>query len=161
MTVSHQLDAAADLRRQWKANDDRRDKGLAIDQPGVRRFADITYGPAGSPWNLLDVSVPERYLADGADGGTSAPVIISIHGGGWFHGTKQTYQFWAAHMASPASPPSTSPIVCRRTASSPASWTTSPAPSHGWTPTPMTITLTGATCSSSATARAARCCCSI
>ena len=98
--TEEQIAAAADLRRQWKANDDRRDKDLTADRPGVRRFADIAYGPAGSPWNLLDVSVPEKFLVDGADGDTSAPVIISIHGGGWFYGTKQTYRFWAAHMAS-------------------------------------------------------------
>lgn len=87
--------AAREMYKQWKASDDQRDSGLSADVAGVRRFSDIVYGPAGAPWNTLDVSVPEQYLAEGA----AAPVIIHIHGGGWFYGTKHTYEFWAARMA--------------------------------------------------------------
>ncbi len=97
MTASPQaLAAAKAMFAQWRANDDKRDEGLDAEQDGVTRFADIVYGPAGAPWNALDVSVPDQYLADGQ----AAPVIVSIHGGGWFYGTKHTYEFWAAHMAS-------------------------------------------------------------
>lgn len=96
MTASRQALAAAHATsRQWKASDDRRDAGLSADVPGVTRFADIVYGPAGSPWNTLDVSVPTHYL----NGTAAAPVIVSIHGGGWFYGTKHTYEFWASRMA--------------------------------------------------------------
>lgn len=77
-------------RRQWKKNDDLRDSKHSIPE-SIEVIKDISYG-ADNKWNLLDVNRPK---------GTTEklPCIISIHGGGFFYGTKETYQFYAADLA--------------------------------------------------------------
>jgi acetyl esterase/lipase len=79
------------VRQEWKKNDDRRDEGLAPTSPDVERFNDIAYGP-DPKWNLLDVTLPAHATG-------KLPVIINVHGGGWFYGTKETYQFYCMGLA--------------------------------------------------------------
>lgn len=115
LTDEQQAAALAALYQQWKANDDKRDAGLPASIPEVRRFADIPYGD-DPRWNILDVCLPvSRETSEaGASGGTASgsadagtdadasrklPVIVNIHGGGWFYGTKETYQFYALGLA--------------------------------------------------------------
>jgi acetyl esterase/lipase len=45
-------------------------------------FRDIAYVPDGDPAQVLDLVLPEN------SGGAPAPVIVLIHGGGWFAGKK-------------------------------------------------------------------------
>jgi acetyl esterase/lipase len=51
-------------------------------RPGVERLVDIAYGDAGER-NLLDIYRPRKPR----DGGF--PVLLQVHGGGWFTGHKQ------------------------------------------------------------------------
>ena len=55
-------------------------KPFPADPTGVRFTRDISYGPAKR--NVLDVLAPE-------DGRTGCPVLLQIHGGAWFSGTKE------------------------------------------------------------------------
>ncbi len=94
------LAAATAMNIAAKKNDDKRDKGLPLQVPGVVRYDDISYGPAGK-WNLLDIYLPEEYAPQKSDSQhqEAAPVIVSIHGGGWVYGTKETYQFYLMSLA--------------------------------------------------------------
>ncbi|MGJ7437748.1 alpha/beta hydrolase [Streptococcus equinus] len=85
------LKAAKAMNAICKENDDKRDAGLPHDIPEVERFDDIAYGPK-EKWNLLDVYLPRKR-------GEKVPTIISIHGGGWVYGTKETYQFFGLSLA--------------------------------------------------------------
>lgn len=67
-----------------------RDEGLATPEDIVR-FDNISYGPCGDE-NLLDVYRQKSATAP-------MPVIISIHGGGYVYGTKETYQFYCMNLA--------------------------------------------------------------
>ena len=78
------------IRRDFKASDDRRDAGLTTPE-GIRRFDNIPYGPDGM--EILDVYRPR------AAGAAPLPVIVSVHGGGWVYGTKETYQFYCMDLA--------------------------------------------------------------
>ena len=77
------------MRIKWKEGDDKRDAGV-VDPENVTRFTDIPYGPF--PENKLDVYCPE-----GAEG--PLPTIVSIHGGGWFYGSKALYSHYCLRMA--------------------------------------------------------------
>ena len=74
----------------FKRGDDKRDAGLTTPED-ICRFDDIQYGP-DRRWNLLDV-----YRPKGLDG--KAPVIVSIHGGGWVYGDKERYQYYCMSLA--------------------------------------------------------------
>lgn len=73
------------------ANDTKRDAGLPHVFKGVHRFDDLAYGPVAK-WNLLDIYEPVKHAG-------KLPVMISIHGGGWVYGTKETYQYYGMGMA--------------------------------------------------------------
>ena len=77
------------MREKWKEGDDKRDAGV-IDPENVIRYADMPYGP--HPENLLDVYCPE-------DTEGLLPTIISIHGGGWFYGSKKLYSHYCLRLA--------------------------------------------------------------
>ena len=79
------------VRRTFKASDDKRDKGLKTPED-IERFDDIVYGE-NEKWNLLDVYRPKK------ETGKKLPVIVSVHGGGWVYGTKETYQFYCMNLA--------------------------------------------------------------
>lgn len=71
-------------------SDRKRDAQLKI-PPSVEALRDLSYGPHGR-WNLLDLYLPreaERPL----------PVIVSVHGGGWVYGTKETYRYYCSDLA--------------------------------------------------------------
>lgn len=55
-------------------------KPFPPDPTGVRFVRDVVYGPAKR--NRLDVLAPD-------DGRTGCPVLVQIHGGAWFSGTKE------------------------------------------------------------------------
>lgn len=77
-------------RRQWAAGDARRDAGLTIPEDVVR-VTDLSYGPWGN-WNLLDIYRPEGAAEP-------LPVIVSVHGGGYFYGSKELYQYYCMDLA--------------------------------------------------------------
>ena len=77
------------MRSEWAAGDAQRDAGLTAPEDVVR-FTDLQYGH--HPENLLDVYYPA---------GTSGvlPTIVSIHGGGWFYGSKELYSHYCMRLA--------------------------------------------------------------
>ena len=77
------------MRQEWAEGDAKRDAGLTIPE-GLVRHLDLPYGP--HPENLLDVYYPE---------GTASPLptIVSIHGGGWFYGSKELYSHYCMRLA--------------------------------------------------------------
>ena len=93
-----------DNRKGWAASDAKRDAGLTEPET-LEKFRDISYGPYDK-WNLLDVYVPKdinnnakRIKGGSDDPGTTFPVIVNIHGGGYFYGDKELYRFYAMHLA--------------------------------------------------------------
>lgn len=79
------------ISAEWKHNDDLRDSGLPTAPEDVVRYDDLSYGPYGDE-NLLDIYVPKNIQG-------KVPVIISCHGGGFFYGTKETYQAYGIYWA--------------------------------------------------------------
>lgn len=85
------LQAVKKFRKSATANDAKRDARLPHVFKGIQRIDDLSYGPV-SKWNLLDIYRPTNYQG-------KLPVMISIHGGGWCYGTKETYQYYGMGMA--------------------------------------------------------------
>ena len=79
----------AQMRREWAEGDAKRDAGLTAPE-GLVRHLDIPYGE--DDLQKLDVYYPE-----GTD--TPLPTIISIHGGGWFYGSKELYSHYCMRLA--------------------------------------------------------------
>lgn len=77
-------------RLQWARNDNRRDAGLTIPDT-VERITDLSYGKWGH-WNLLDIYRPKECH-------DALPVIVSVHGGGYFYGDKERYQYYCMDLA--------------------------------------------------------------
>ena len=83
------LEKIKKMRIEWAAGDAKRDAGLEIPE-GLVRHLSIPYGP--DPENVTDVYYPE-----GTEG--PIPAIVSIHGGGWFYGSKELYSHYCMRMA--------------------------------------------------------------
>lgn len=79
------------LRKEWQASDDQRDAGLNPHPRDVKRIDNLTYGEHGVD-NKLDLYFPAQYSG-------SLPVVINVHGGGYFYATKETYQFYGLMVA--------------------------------------------------------------
>lgn len=77
-------------RIQWAKNDLFRDRGLCTPRD-VEAFRDIPYGPLGQ-WHLMDLYRPKGVP-------TVLPVIVSIHGGGYFYGDKELYSHYCMNLA--------------------------------------------------------------
>ena len=77
------------MRIEWAEGDAKRDAGLTVPE-GLVRHLDLRYGQY--PENLLDVYYPE---------GTEKPLptILSVHGGGWFYGSKELYSHYCMRLA--------------------------------------------------------------
>lgn len=77
-------------RDEWAESDAKRDAGLT-EPEDIKAIRDLSYGPYDK-WNLLDV-----YRPIAAEG--KLPVIMNIHGGGYFYGDKELYRFYCMRMA--------------------------------------------------------------
>ena len=77
------------LRQEWAEGDAKRDAGLTVPED-IDIFADLRYGI--HPENLLDIYRPKGTAV-------SLPTIISIHGGGWFYGSKKLYSHYCMRLA--------------------------------------------------------------
>jgi acetyl esterase/lipase len=82
-------------RNEWAKNDAKRDAGLT-EPDDIKKIRDVSYGPYGSA-NLLDLYIPEN--GENAGNGNGFPVIVDIHGGGYFYGDKELYRFYTMHLA--------------------------------------------------------------
>lgn len=104
------------MRAAWAASDAKRDAGLTEPEE-LEKFRDISYGPYDK-WNLLDVYIPKDINSnaklqkentesgnkagsnqDSTAQGLSFPVIVNIHGGGYFYGDKELYRFYCMRLA--------------------------------------------------------------
>lgn len=79
------------LRQEWKKSDDKRDAGLNPTPDNVKRIDNLSYGTHGTD-NLLDIYLPASYK-------DKVPVVVNVHGGGYFYGTKETYQYYGMMFA--------------------------------------------------------------
>ena len=77
------------MRLEWAEGDAKRDAGV-VDPGDVERVMDLSYGPY--PENKLDIYYPEHT-------DKPLPTIISVHGGGWFYGSKLLYSHYCLRMA--------------------------------------------------------------
>ena len=80
-----------EMRKAWAEGDAKRDAGLE-EPESIEKFRNISYGSYGD-WNLLDVYRPKNKT------GEKLPLIVSIHGGGYFYGDKELYRFYCMHLA--------------------------------------------------------------
>lgn len=78
------------MRKAWAAGDAKRDAGN-IEPCNIESIKNIPYGEYGTE-NLLDVYRP-------ANCREKLPVIIDIHGGGYFYGDKELYRFYCMRLA--------------------------------------------------------------
>ncbi|MBQ1382497.1 MAG: alpha/beta hydrolase [Solobacterium sp.] len=77
------------LIKQFTESDDLRDSGQKTPENAVR-YDDLVYGD-DPVHQILDV-----YRPRGKEG--LLPVIISVHGGGWFYGDKERYQWYCLSL---------------------------------------------------------------
>lgn len=84
-------------RKAWAESDAKRDAGIP-EPEGIRKVEDIVYTTSATkeeePWHLTDIYYPEPWVDE------SYPVIVSIHGGGWFYGDKKLYSLYTKYLAS-------------------------------------------------------------
>ena len=83
------------VRTKWSNNDKKRDKSNTIPD-NLTIHKDITYAPSSSDkesfFHLTDIYRPT--VSNGL-----LPVIVNVHGGGWFYGDKEVYRFYSMHLA--------------------------------------------------------------
>lgn len=87
-------------RSKWAKNDAIRDAGVK-EAEHVKKITDIVYSEAETEeekkWHLMDIYYPtenKRLLKNGR-----YPVIVSVHGGGWFYGDKELYRLYTMNLA--------------------------------------------------------------
>ena len=94
MTLYEEIKA---MRIAWAEGDAKRDAGVP-EPEGVRKIEDIVYTVSATkeeePWHLADIYYPEPWDAE------TYPVIVSIHGGGWFYGDQKLYSLYTKYLAS-------------------------------------------------------------
>lgn len=92
------LEEAKRTGEAWAKSDAERDAKV-VDPEGIRICKDIAYTDSASEdektWHLMDLYYPE-----GAAPKQGFPVIVSIHGGGWFYGDKELYRHYCLKLAS-------------------------------------------------------------
>lgn len=70
------------IRAEFAEGDNKRDVGLKTPE-NIVRYDDIIYGTE-SKWQKLDVYRPKDVMG-------KLPVIVSVHGGGWVYGDKESH----------------------------------------------------------------------
>lgn len=78
-----------ELRNRFQAGDEKRDEGLTTPE-NILRMDDVPYGDSNA--QTMDVYWPKT--ATGLN-----PTIVSIHGGAWVAGSKNTYQYYCMNLA--------------------------------------------------------------
>lgn len=87
---------ANQLRRQWAENDAKRDASIPMPHH-IKVCADIPYTTSQSEketiWHLMDLYYPMQPSE------SPLPVIVNVHGGGWFYGDKLLYSRYTKFLA--------------------------------------------------------------
>lgn len=85
-----------EMSKLWAKSDALRDEGVTVPQ-GVRLVCDIPYTDSNTEdekiWHMTDIYYPEKEME-------KYPVIVSVHGGGWFYGDKELYRLYTSYLAS-------------------------------------------------------------
>ena len=80
-----------EIRKDYGTGDYERDRNQTTPME-IQRFDDIVYG-TDPRWQVLDIYRPKK------EDGKKLPVIVSVHGGAWVYGTKETYQYYGMSLA--------------------------------------------------------------
>lgn len=87
---------ANEKRIQWATSDAKRDAKIPM-TTNITQVVDIVYAKSATEhekqYHLADIYYPQEMSAD------SYPVIVSIHGGGWFYGDKELYSRYTKYLA--------------------------------------------------------------
>lgn len=98
--INIQIAKANKLRHEWSVNDAKRDSGVVA--ADVACVNDIKYriakDIAEQENQLLDIYYPKDY--EDKNKQFKYPVIVSVHGGGWFYGDKELYSLYTKYLAS-------------------------------------------------------------
>lgn len=90
------LKVAKKNRSDWARGDAKRDEGNVISEK-LYVLKDVAYTSSEKEeekvWHLTDIIYPKE------PSGEKFPVIVSVHGGGWFYGDKELYRFYCAHLS--------------------------------------------------------------
>ena len=80
----------------WKINEKNDNKRLSkqTEPSGLTQIKDIPYSDSEHPLKKLDVYYPEGTPED-----AKLPVVIDIHGGGWYYGTKELNKNYCLSIA--------------------------------------------------------------
>ena len=76
------------IRKKFGEIDTKRDEGLVVPS-SINTYRNFYYGD--KKWQVLDLYTP-KIMKD------SFPVIINVHGGGWYYGDKERYQYYCYEM---------------------------------------------------------------
>ena len=76
------------IRTQFGKIDTKRDEGLTI-PTSINTYRDFSYGD--KKWQVLNLYTPKTQKGP-------FPLIINVHGGGWYYGDKERYQFYCYEM---------------------------------------------------------------
>lgn len=87
------LQKAQETRTIWANGDDVRDRNV-IDPETIVCVKDIDYVGEKNPMQFMDIYYPATCPK------RAYPVIVSIHGGGWFYGDKERYSHYTKLLAS-------------------------------------------------------------
>lgn len=88
MAVSKEIQES---RIAWAKSDAARDAGL-LEPRNIKAFRNVWYADDKDKAHQLDIYSP-------VSGGDTLPILISIHGGGWFYGDKELYRHYCMHLA--------------------------------------------------------------
>jgi len=95
-TINEVPSRVLEMRKAWAEGDALRDAGNN-EPDNIEKYRNISYGMYDT-WNLMDIYIPKAKSVN-AENRSKWPVIISIHGGGWFYGDKELYRFYCMHLA--------------------------------------------------------------
>lgn len=92
----NEIEKVNQIREQWRQNDEKRDIG--IKEEDVKSVLDIPYvildKKEEETCHLMDIYYPKEWNQ------ATYPVIVSVHGGGWFYGDKELYRLYTKFLAS-------------------------------------------------------------
>lgn len=94
--------AANKVRKEWAESDAKRDVGIVLVKD-IIEHKDIVYANQDTTWQNLDIYYPKTFeTEENLDKNTDKtfPVIVSVHGGGWFYGDKELYRPYTMELAS-------------------------------------------------------------
>lgn len=90
------LKAAEKTRSDWAAGDAKRDEGNILSDK-LYILKNVPYSTSEREdervSHLADIIYPKKPSEE------KFPVIVSVHGGGWFYGDKELYRFYCAHLS--------------------------------------------------------------